>query len=237
MVFLFAVLTFILTLLGGLFALRFHDKLHLILGFSAGSVMGVAFFDLLPEAMKLGSSQGASGISATIALGFLSYLVLDRLIFFRSRTEPGSYHAHRGQFGALTMSIHSSLDGIALGLSFQIGWDVGLVVALAVLCHDFSDGINTVNLVLKDRGDRKLALRWLLADALAPLFGVFLTLFFSLPDATFGRVLAVFCGFFLYIGAADLLPESQHAHPTRLTTLTTIMGAMFLYIVIRIGFS
>jgi ZIP family zinc transporter len=47
-----SIATLVSTLLGGMFALRFKDKLHLILGFSAGVIIGVAFFDLLPEAIN-----------------------------------------------------------------------------------------------------------------------------------------------------------------------------------------
>jgi ZIP family zinc transporter len=234
MVILFGILTFAFTLIGGLFALRFQDKLHMILGFSAGSVIGVAFFDLMPEAMKLGAGYGPASISSSIALGFLIYLLLDRVVLFHARIERATNETFRGQVGALTLAIHSSLDGVATGLAFQISHSMGLVVALAVLCHDFSDGMNTVNLVLRYGGERRLAFRWLLTDAAAPLAGAVSTLFFSIPDTAFGRVLALFCGFFLYIGATDLLPESQHAHPTRMTTLATLGGAALLYAVIRI---
>ena len=69
----------------------------------------------------------------------------------------------------------------------------------------FSDGINTVNLVLKNGGQRNQALRWLALDAIAPLLGVVSTLFFTLPPGVLGLVLAVFSGFFLYIGASDFV--------------------------------
>ena len=108
-----------------------------------------------------------------------------------------------------------------------------LFFAVAVLFHDFSDGINTVNIAIGHGIGRRAAFRWLLVDAAAPVVGAFSTLFFSMPKEDFGRVLALFCGFFLYIGASDLLPESQHAHPTKLTTLSTLLGVGLLYLVIR----
>ena len=112
---------------------------------------------------------------------------------------------------------------------------VGLVVAAAVLAHDFSDGINTVTVVLKNRGRRIRALKWLLLDALAPLLGVVSTYFYSLSQAALGLVLALFCGFFLYIGAADLLPESHHRHPKRLTAALNIAGAALIWITIHLA--
>jgi zinc transporter ZupT len=224
-----AAAAFFSTLMGGLLALRLRDKLHLILGFSAGAVIGVAFFDLLPEAIDFGSRFHAPGIILSwTALGFLSYLVLDRILLFHGDVAP------RGRFAAGVLSAHSLMDGIAIGLAFQASHQVGIVVAIAVLTHDFSDGINTMNLVLKNSGKRTEAIRWLVVDALAPVAGVLSTRFFTLPDTTFGAVLALFGGIFLYIGASDLIPESYHAHPKFLTTLMTLAGAAVLYLAVAL---
>jgi ZIP family zinc transporter len=212
-----------------LLALRLRDKLHLILGFSAGAVIGVAFFDLLPEAVDFGVQfHSAATILSWTALGFLSYLVLDRILLFRGDTAP------RGPFAAGVLCLHSLLDGIAIGVAFQASREVGIVVAIAVLTHDFSDGINTMNIVLKNRGNRSQGLRWLLLDAAAPVAGVASTYFFTLPGTAFGNVLALFAGFFLYIGASDLIPESYHAHPKFLTTAATLAGAAVMYAAIAL---
>ena len=220
---------FISTFLGGLLALRLRDKLHLVLGFSAGAVIGVAFFDLLPEAIDFGRTFHSAGvILSCAALGFLFYLVLDRVLRFHGDPAP------RGGFAASVLCIHSYLDGIAVGLAFQTSHAVGIVVAIAVLTHDFSDGINTVNIVSKNRGDRSTGFRWLAMDATAPALGIASTFFFALPAAGFGIVLALFAGFFLYIGASDLIPESYHAHPKFLTTAMTLGGAAVLYLAINL---
>jgi len=222
-----AAAAFLSTLLGGLLALKLRDKLHLILGFSAGAVIGVAFFDLLPEAINLGAKfHSPAVILSCTALGFLSYLVLDRILSFHGDAVP------RGRFTAAVLCLHSLLDGVAIGLAFQTSHQVGIVVAIAVLTHDFSDGINTTNIVLKNQGRKRQALTWLVADALAPVLGVASTFFFALPAKGFGTVLALFAGFFLYIGASDLIPESYHAHPKFLTTAMTLAGAAVLYLAI-----
>src|ERR1700684_3101229 len=213
--------------MGGLLALRLHDKLHLILGFSAGAVIGVAFFDLLPEAVNFGMQFHSSAtILSWTALGFLFYLVLDRILMFHGDAAP------RGRFAAGVLCVHSLLDGVAIGLAFQTSHQVGIVVAIAVLTHDFSDGINTMNIVLKNHMRRRQALSWLLVDALAPVLGIASTCFFTLPGEGFGGALALFGGFFLYIGSSDLIPESYHAHPKFLTTAMTLVGAAVLYLAI-----
>jgi len=234
MLYAIAFATFCATMLGGLFALRLKDKLHLILGFSAGAVIGVAFFDLLPEALELGSVHyELSTIISITALGFLLYLLLDHTISHHRHEEDVALN--RARVGAGTLSFHSLLDGIGIGLGFHVSATVGAIVALAVLAHDFSDGINTVNFILKNGGERSAAFRWLLVDAIAPVIGVLSTLLFSISEQNLGLLLALFAGFFLYIGASDLIPESHHQHPTYWTTFSTVLGAAVLYLIIHIA--
>ncbi len=238
---LIALAAFAATFLGGLFALRFKDKLHLVLGFSAGAVIGVAFFDLMPEALELGKgSHEASAITAAIALGFAAFMVLDRFFSLHSHSREeeehcqNEHHHHaaetgRGSLGAGSLSVHSFLDGLAIGLAFQVSAAVGAIVAVAVLVHDFSDGINTVSIILKNGGKARDAFKWLFVDAIAPVAGVAATFFIHVSESQLSLVLAVFCGFFLYIGASDLLPESHHAHPTLWTTFMSMLGILTLY--------
>jgi ZIP family zinc transporter len=238
--------TVISTLLGGFFAIRCKDQLHLILGFSAGAVIGVALFDLLPESIDLALKSlksyaalqafSAGHVTIFIALGFTLYLILDRFFSLHSHAnhEECENPSHRrGGLGASALSFHSFLDGVGIGLAFKINATVGWVVAAAVLAHDFSDGINTVNMILKSKGERALAMKWLIVDALAPAVGVLCTLFIRVNFTVLGLCLAVFTGLFLYIGASDLIPESHHRHPTILTTIMTVVGMAVIYTAIH----
>jgi zinc transporter ZupT len=241
MVVLIAALAFLATLLGGVFALRFRDRLHLILGFSAGAVIGVALFDLLPESMSLADGHyGPAMLSLFIAAGFFAYLIIDRLILLHPHTHHDHEQSHKdapstgGAFGALTLAAHSFLDGVAIGAGFQASPAVGAIVAAAVVTHDFSDGINTVAFILRGGGKVRQALPWLLLDATAPVLGAASTLLFRIPQSSIGLVLAVFGGCFVYLGASDLIPESQHAHPRAATTLMTLLGAGVLFVAVRL---
>lgn len=246
MLYLIAFLAFAFTLLGGWFALRFSDRLHLMLGFSAGAVIGVAFFDLLPEALNLGSTFGSSAIAMMIGFSFVVYLIIDRLVLFQPLCDGDCHnedHRPRGWFSAGTLALHSFLDGLAIGLALQVSWQVGLVVTLAVLAHKFSDGINIVGVILKQAGSnqsdqknkKQEAYRWLWVSSLAPVFGILASAFFVLSEQTLGLMLAVFCGFFLYIGASELLPESHHGHSTKWTTVATLLGLGVIFVVVKIA--
>ena len=236
-IFLIALGAFVATALGGLLAIKWSDKLHLILGFSAGALVGVAFFDLLPESIDIGGQYfSVETMMLVVAAGFLVYMVLDRLFFMHCHEEGHDHshtHGHRGSFGAGSLSFHSFLDGIAIGIAFHVSSAVGVVVAAAVLTHDFSDGINTVSMILRNGGGKARAFRWLLVDAIAPVLGVLSTFLFTIPESYTGLILAMFSGFFLYIGASDLLPESHHKHPTHWTTIATVLGMTTIYFAVH----
>jgi zinc transporter ZupT len=232
-----SIATFFMTMLGGLLALRLQDRLHLILGFSAGAIIAVAFFDLIPEAISLaGPENGPAAVLAMVAAGFVGYMILDRTIAPHGhKGERTEKLWQRGALGAGSLSVHSFLDGFAIGLAFKVSAGVGAVVAAAVLAHDFSDGINTVGIVLNKKGGSRSALGWLLIDAVAPVIGAASTLFLNLHEQLLGFLLALFAGFFIYISASDLLPESYHDHPTSLTTAMTILGIAVVYVAVKLA--
>ena len=122
-----------------------------------------------------------------------------------------------------------------MGLAFKISPEIGGTVALAILAHRFSDGINTVGLSLKTSKNRTKAIHYLLAVSIAPALGIVATIFISVSETVLGLIMAVFTGLFLYLGASDLIPESHHRHPTIWTTIMTLLGMAVLYGAIRIA--
>jgi zinc transporter ZupT len=236
-----AAATCVATMIGGWVGISLRDRLHLVLAFSAGAVIGVAFFDLLPEAVELGASTGPHSlvgpraILAMAGLGFLLYLLLDRSLPSHADATAGRRDLRRAWAAAGSFAIHSFLDGFAIGVGFQASRAVGIAVAVAVLAHDFSDGLNTVSVVLRNGGERRSAFRWLIVDAVAPVVGALTSMALSIPAQGLAIVLALFSGFFLYVGGSDLLPESHHAHPRLLTTFATVAGALCLYVVAQVA--
>jgi len=223
--------TVISTVLGGLFAIRFKDKLHLTLGFSAGAILGVALFDLLPESIKLTNDMyDIQAVMILVAFGFCAYMLIDRLFSVHSHGDDRKKPSHKGKVSAIALILHSLLDGFSIGLAFKISNSIGLIVALAVLVHKFSDGISTVSVVIKDDDRLRLVLRWLAASALAPVVGVCLAYFLIISEESLGLLLAVFVGLFLYISTSELIPESHHHHPTIWTTLSTIAGVLVIFV-------
>ena len=225
---------FAMTFSGAMVALRFRDKFHLITGFSAGAILAVALADLLPEAIDLRDRQEVFFTLLLVLSGYLVYFLFDGLFGGHAHDEDQSEDVQAGSLAAGSLSLHSFLDGAIIGLGFQVSSSVGAIVTSAVLVHDFSDGINTTALIVRSGGTSRRAIRWALVDAIAPGLGIAMTLVYRIPREGLGIILALFCGFFLYIGASHLIPENFHSHSPWPTRITTLLGAATLCLVIWI---
>lgn len=237
-VLLLAFAAFCATLLGGATALRFRDNLHRLLGYTAGVIIGVLAFDILPEIFRLVSEHHFSTTGPMIALvvGFLLFHIVEKsiLIHHQHESEYGDHHhPDVGIASALALSGHSFLDGVGIGLGFQVSTTVGIAVAIAVLAHDFSDGLNTVGLMLAHKNKSPRTILLLVIDAVAPILGALSTMLIRVPDNLLVLYLGFFAGFLLYIGASEILPEAHSKHSSYGTILLTIFGAAFMFVVTR----
>jgi ZIP family zinc transporter len=227
-------LTVLATLIGGRIALRLSHTLPTVIALTGGVVVAVALFDVLPEGIEqVGNTQTATTL---VAVGFLAFFFAERALVLHHRDDPAEARAHErvGVLGALGLSIHSFIDGLGIGLAFGLDSATGFLVFIAVISHDFADGLNTVSFVLSQSGDRRQAAKWLRIDAIAPLLGAIVGSLASVPDQTLGYILCLYSGFFLYMGATDLLPEA-HAHASWRKVGLTASGFALIFAVTRIA--
>jgi zinc transporter ZupT len=239
---LFSLASFISTLAGGLLALKFSDRLHYILSFTAGVLLGVVSFDVLPEIYRLAHAQGIAATGAMIALlaGFLFFHSIEKFLLVHQSHEDAyapHHHPHVGVLSAFALAGHSFMDGVAIGLAFQVSDTVGIAVALAIVAHDFCDGLNTVSLMLVHHNTTRKSFAMLALDAVAPVLGAISTLAFRVPPSFLMLFLGFFAGFLLYIAASDILPEA-HSQARETTTVKliglTCLGAAFIYVIVRL---
>jgi ZIP family zinc transporter len=216
-------LTVLSTLGGGLVALRLSRELATAIALTGGIVVAVALFHVLPEAIEAVGDPHEVGLLAGV--GFLAFFLAERalVLHHRDETEQARAHARVGAFGASGLALHSFIDGLGIGLAFGIDTATGLLVFVAVIAHDFADGLNTVSFVLRQSNDRAQAIRWLALDAAAPLAGAIIGASLSISEEDLGRLLAVYAGFFLFMGATDLLPHA-HEHPSGRRVALTVLG-------------
>jgi zinc transporter, ZIP family len=224
---------------GGAIALRLHHSLPTVVALSGGIVVAVALLEILPEAIEnVGDAHDAVPL---VALGFIAFFLMERVLVLHHRDDPEEARSHGnvGALGAVGLSLHSFTDGLGIGLAFSVNTETGLLVLLAVVSHAFADGLNTVSFVLSQSGDRARAMKWLRIDAFAPLVGAVVGSMISVSDQTLGYFLAVYAGFFLYMGATDLLPAA-HAHEhdgegSWSRVLLTIVGFVAIYAITLVG--
>jgi zinc transporter ZupT len=233
---LFSLATFFSTFLGGLFAVKFKDKLHFIMAFAAGVLLGVVSFEIFPEIIEQIKIYDFSPMEVMVALvaGFLLFHILEKTILIHHAHED-DYAEHKhpevGVLSALALAGHSFMDGVGIGLGFQINPAVGLLVAIAVISHDFTDGMNTVALMLNHKNTPTKSKLFLLLDSIAPVLGVISTMFFTVSPHFLVLYLGFFAGFLLYIGASDILPEAHSQHSSYRLIGLTIIGVVFIFIV------
>lgn len=235
---LLSIATFFSTSLGGVFGLRSRSYLHLIMGFTAGVLVGLVAFDLLPEIFREITAQQVAPIGPMVAMiaGFLVFHVAEKTILIHQSHEGDyAHHSHPavGYLSAFALSGHSFLDGVGIGIGFKVSTAAGVAVAIAVIAHDFADGLNTVTLMLVNKNPPRRALMMLLLDAIAPVIGVLSTAAVSIPDVALPYYLGFFAGFLLYIGASDILPEAHREGSSILTVTLTILGTVFAFGVTR----
>jgi ZIP family zinc transporter len=223
-------LTVVSTLAGGVVALRLHRELTTLIALTGGVVVGVALFDVLPEAID--AVDNPDRVASLVGLGFLLFFLAERMLVLHHRDDPEQARAHEqvGVLGAAGLSLHSFIDGFGIGLAFGVNATTGLLVFVAVLSHDFADGMNTVSFILSQSDNRRKAVRWLAVDAIAPLIGAIVGASISVSEFKLGQLLALYVGFFLFMGATDLLPEA-HRHPSRLRVALTAAGFVSIYLV------
>src|SRR5258706_15491877 len=148
---LYALAAFAMTLAGGAFAFRYQRYLLYIMAFSSGLLIGVAFLDLIPEvsALALLHTIDIRGLMLTVIAGFLAIFLLEKLTIIHGEKQhdaPGHHH-NVGLVGAIALSFHSFLVGLAFGVGFKAGTDAGQVVLLPVVGHAFAASLTTATLI------------------------------------------------------------------------------------------
>jgi ZIP family zinc transporter len=233
---LLAIVTCFSTLLGGTFAARRRKNIGVLGAFAAGVLITTSLLDLLPQTFRLATSVNVvlEDVMALTVVGFLFLYVISRVISHHVFSNEDEYvevkHPFGGLFATSELSVHSFIDGLAIGFGFQADMHVGIIIAIAVICHDFTDGLSTVTVMLNSGNSLKNSLKMLFLDAIAPVLGAVVALFIEVQQYYIVLLLPFFAGGFLYLGASDLLPEAHEKNPQILTVISCISGFVLIFI-------
>jgi len=202
----------------GIFAISLDEKrldsiLFVLISFAAGSILGAAYFDLLPEAMELTEDSLAFVYTA---VGFIGFFFLERFIYWYHG------HAHESEIGKKTVvkslvylnllgdGIHNFIDGMIIAASFFLGVSLGVVSTISVIFHESSQEIGDFGVLVFGGITKMRALLFNFLSALTAIAGVFFSFVsISYAEGSVGLLIAFAAGGFIYLAACELIPEIQ----------------------------
>ena len=235
-----AAVTVLATTAGGALAIRSRDRLHLVLGLSAGLLLGLVAFDLIPEVFELNTDTlgNVPVVALALVAGFLLLHFSEQLFGSHEPAESDYGHEHKhsaniaGTLGALAMGGHVFLAGVAIGLAFKVDNALGVAVFIAILSHAFSDGLNTVSLLIKTGNWTKRAIALLGVDAVMRIGGATLASYVTISESSLAIYLAMFSGFIIYLSTSHILPEAHARHASKLTMAATVVGVLAMWLIV-----
>ena len=203
--------------------------LLVLVGFSAGALMGGAFLHLLPEAIEASSGIG---VFMYLIVGFVVFFVLERFLYWR--------HCHERECSVHTFSymnltgdgIHNFVDGLIIAAAFVFSVKTGFATTLAVIAHEIPQELGDFGVLLHGGFTRSKALFFNLLSALTAIFGALVGYFLSpLVENLVAFLLPFAAGGFMYIAASDLIPELHKEADTKKAFLSFVfflLGILFM---------
>lgn len=212
----------ILLLLNEKFALRAS---HFLSAFAAGTLLGTTFFDLLPEA-----SEASSEINIFLwtLVGILVFFILERFIHHHDQSNPPAGESGEKKTVVPLIivgdTVHNFIDGVAIAATFLISIPLGIVTTLAVAAHEIPQEIADFGLMLSKGVKRAKVLQINFFSALSALLGAILTYIYKeTVEGWLAVILALTAGFFIYIAAANLIPEIHSRDNQKTAFWETVM--------------
>lgn len=225
----YACLTSLATVLGGVLpnvaGLRRVQARYLV-AFAAGTMIGIAFFDMLPEVAAAGAGM------VGVAVGFFTIYLVEKFVLLHACSEPdGECEAHSlGWPAMIGVAAESLTDGIAIAIGYALAPALGATIAVAVVAHELPRGFSTTVIMQHaGRGSPAVAAALLVDAGFTPLGAAFGLL---VPPAYLGAALAFAAGAFLYVGAADLLPQAHQRFNSKIV-MAVMAGVALMYVVAR----
>jgi zinc transporter ZupT len=239
-VFLLTIFASLAELAGAYTALRSKQWLDYALALTSGLVLGLVTFDLLPEIFDIVRTENLDSMWPMIAMttGFLLFHLFEKFVPLHEASEE-QYGPHRhprlGTARAVALTGHSFLDGLSIGVGFQVSTEVGTAVAIAVIGHRFADGFDTTTFMLFHKNKLSHIRKWLAIVIVMPIVGGLVSLVFDLSEKALAIYLGFFAGFILYIAASNLLPQAHSRESNRKSFGLTVLGVIFIFVITHLA--
>lgn len=187
---------------------------HFLASFAAGTLLGTAFFDLLPEAVHESEGTNIDIFFWTLS-GIVFFFLIERSIHWFHHHEQ--QHEHEKEIKStvpliiISDTMHNFLDGVVIALTFLVSIPLGIVTTFAVMAHEIPQEIGDFGLLLHKGLSRKKVIWVNIFSSCAAFAGALLA--YILGEAIEGTLpifLAITAGFFIYIASSDLIPEIHY---------------------------
>jgi zinc and cadmium transporter len=235
----FTLLGSVVSLIGGVLLLikrSFALKIsHFLSAFAAGTMLGAAFLDLLPESLEHAEELGLDvNIPLWVLLGVLSFFLLERFIHHHHQSEV----KEKALISMIAVgdTMHNFVDGVAIAATFLISPPLGMVTTLAVAAHEIPQEMGDFGLMLGKGISRGKVMLINFTSSMAAMAGALIT--YLNQDALTNHlpiILALTSGFFIYIAASNLIPEIHSKEDKKVAFLETVMlfiGVLVVYVAV-----
>lgn len=227
----------------GAITLMLKDKLLnkillILVGFSAGTLMGAAFLHLIPEAAE---KLPISMISLYLLIGFSSFFLIERVLYWHHcHSKGGKCDVHTFSYmNLIGDGVHNFIDGTIMAAGFVISIPTGIAATLAIIAHEIPQEISDFGVLVYGGFSKAKALFFNFLSALTAIVGAVLGFFLSQSVSWFTAFLIPFAaGGFIYIAAADLIPE-LHKEPDlkkSLVYFAFFLGGIIFMSVVKVMF-
>lgn len=214
----FTFLGSIASLIGGFLLISKKDLAfkvsHFLASFAAGTFLGAAFFDLIPEALHEGEELNIN-VPLWVLVGIVSFFLIERFIHWFHHHEQ--YHEHEKENKStvpliiLSDTAHNFIDGVIIAATFLVDIQLGIVTTLAVAAHEIPQEIGDFGLLLhKGLSRGKTIVVNIISASVAFLGAIIMYLLGNVVEVHIPILISLTAGFFIYIATSDLIPEIHH---------------------------
>lgn len=210
---------------------RIRELATLFVSFAVGALLGDAFIHILPEAFERSDGQTLMP-SLMILVGMLIFFIAEKLL----RHRHGVLHAHhhgeeplaRPELAAINIFgdvLHNVIDGVLIGASYLADPMLGVSTTVAVALHEIPQEFGDFGVLVHSGMSPRKAVLYNLAASGGAFMGAIVVLLIGgvAEDVVASVLLPVTAGGFVYIAAANLIPELQHERTLRVTALQTLL--------------
>lgn len=201
-----------------------------IINFSAGVMLAIAFFHLIPESMEFNSKS-----AFYVLIGFLIMFFLQFILLFHPCHDDDDCQTHSniGLTAMAGLSFHSLLDGLIIAIGFEANTHLGILTTLAIILHKIPDGITISSILLHSKISKKKILSFSFLTAIFTPIGTILGILIlkNISQSLLGILIAATAGSFIFLSASDLIPET-HKCKSRLAPFMLFVG-VFVFMILE----